>query len=156
MQSFNHIHKQHKYKQSDRDISDNNNFFNVEHVFNNDEQKTSLFKIDHWDHDLLWKNNEIRFHFERKWKSFQKSSHRYLHELSNRDSRYLVSQETIWSISAANINSKNRILRSKNSHSLNFRLRWSFWQRSNRHNRQKNHWMKTIKSRSKFIDFRHN
>ncbi len=47
MQSFNHIHKQHKYKQSDRDISDNNNFFNVEHVFNNDEQKTSLFKIDH-------------------------------------------------------------------------------------------------------------
>jgi hypothetical protein len=64
-----------------------------------------------------------------------------------------MSQETVRLIFAADINSKNRALRSRNSHSLNFRSRWSFRQRSNRHNCQTDHRMKTIKSR--ITDFCH-
>jgi hypothetical protein len=86
-------------------------------------------------------------------KSFQRSSHRYIHELSNCYSSYSVFQETVSSISAADINSKNWAMRSRNSHSLNLCSRWNFRQWSSRHNCQRNHWLKTIRSR--LIDFRH-
>jgi ribosomal protein S10 len=153
MQTFNYIHEWNRYRQLNRRFSNDDHFFDVEHVFYNDEQETNLFEIAHWDHDLLWRNNEIRFRLERSWKSFEKSFHRYFLELSDRNSRHSKSQETIRLILAANFNSKNETLRSKNSHALNFRLRWSFRQRSNQHNRQKNHWIKTIRSR--LIDLRH-
>jgi hypothetical protein len=62
-------------------------------------------------------------------------------------------QETSRSIFVADASSKNKILRLKNSHTLNLCSHWNFQQRNNRHNRQKNHWMKIIKSR--FINFHH-
>jgi hypothetical protein len=71
-------------------------------------KKTSLSEIDHWDHDLLRRNNKTRSRFERDEKSSQKSSHRHLHELSNCDSSHSVFQKTVWSISASNADSKNR------------------------------------------------
>jgi hypothetical protein len=153
MFSFNHIHERHWHWQSDWDIRDNNYFFDVRHVLHSDEQKTSVFEIDHWDHDLFERNNEIRSRFEHDWESFQKSSHNHFLELSNRNSRHSELQETVRSIFIANSDSKNKTLRSRNSHSLNSRSRWNLKQRSNRHSRQKNHRMKTIKSR--IIDFRH-
>ncbi len=153
MQSFDYIHERHWYRQSNQSICDDNYFFDVEHNFHNDEQKTNFFEFHHEDHDLLKRNNETRSRFERNCKSSQKSSHNHLHKLSNCYSSHSMSQKTVRSIFAADINSKNKIMRSRNSHSLNLRSRWSLRQRSNRHNNQKNHWMKTIKSR--FIDFRH-
>jgi hypothetical protein len=65
VQSFDHIHERHRHRQSDRDIRDDNHFFNVENDFYNDEQKTSLFETHHEDHDLLEKNNETRSRFKR-------------------------------------------------------------------------------------------
>ncbi len=65
MQSFDHIHERHRHRQSARNICDDNHFFNVENDFYNDEQETSLFETHHEDHDLLEKNNEIRFRLER-------------------------------------------------------------------------------------------
>jgi hypothetical protein len=67
VQSFDHIHERHRHRhrQSDRDIRDDNHFFNVENDFHNNEQETSLFETHYEDHDLLKKNREIRFRFER-------------------------------------------------------------------------------------------
>jgi hypothetical protein len=155
LQSFNHFHERHRHWQLNRDICNNHHLFNVEHDFHNDEQETSLFEIHHEDHDLLRKNNEIRSRFERSWESSQKSSHRNIHELSNDYSSHSVFQETIWSISVASINSKNWAMRSRNSHSLNSRSRWSFRQWDSRHSCQRNHWMKTIKLKSRLINFRY-
>jgi hypothetical protein len=153
MQLFNHIHEWDRHRQSNRRLSNDDYLFDVEHVLYNDEQETDLFEIAHWDHDLLWRDNETRFRLERSWKSSQKSSHRHFLELSDRNSRHSKFQETVRSILVANFNSKNETLRSRNSHTLNLRSRWNLRQRSSRHNRQRNHWMKTIKSR--LIDLRH-
>jgi hypothetical protein len=153
MQSFNDLHERHRHRQSDRSICDDNHFFNIEHDSHNDEQKTSLFEIHHEDHDLLRRNNETWSRSERNRESFQKSSHRHIHELSSCYSSYSVLQETVRSISAVNINQKKWTMRSRNAHSLNLRSRWSFRQWSNRHSCQKDDWMKTIRLR--FIDFRH-
>jgi hypothetical protein len=70
MQSFSHIHEWNRHRQSNRRFNNDDHFFDVEHVFYNDEQKTDLFEIAHWDHDLLWRNNETRSRFERNWESF--------------------------------------------------------------------------------------
>jgi hypothetical protein len=155
LQSFNHLHERHRYWQSDRSICSDHHFFNVEHDFHNDEQKTSLFETYHEDHDLLRRNNETWSRFERNWESSQKSSHRHIHELSNDYSSHSMFQETIWSIFVASISSKNWAMRSRNSHSLNSRSRWSFRQWDNRHSCQRDHWMKTIKLRSRFISLRY-
>jgi hypothetical protein len=153
VQSFDHIHKWHRHRQSDRRIRDDNYLFNVENDFHNDEQEISLFETHHEDQDLLERNNEARFRSERNWKSFQRSLYRHLHELSDRDSSHSVFQKAIRSISTADFNSKNWTLRSRNSHSLNFDSRWDLRQRDSRHSCQRNHWMKTIKSR--LTDLRH-
>jgi hypothetical protein len=75
---------------------------------NRDEQKTSLSEIDHWDHDLLRRNNRTRSRSERDEESLQRSFHRHLHELSSCDSNHSVSQKTVWSIFASDADSKNR------------------------------------------------
>ncbi len=153
MQSFSDLHERHRHRQSDRDICDDNHLLNVEHDSHSDKQKTSLSETHHEDHDLLRRNNEVWSRFKRNKESSQRSSHRHIHELSRCYSNYSVSQETIRSISAADINQKNWTMRSRNSHWLNSRSRWSSRQWSNRHKCQRNHWMKTIRSR--LTVFRH-
>ncbi len=137
LQSFDYIHERHRYRQSDRDRDDDNYFFDIEHDSHNDEQKTNLFESHHEDHDLLWKNNETRSRSKRNWESSQRSFHRHLHELLSCYSSHLMLQETIRSIFVADINSKNKTMRSRNSHSLNFRSRRSLRQRSNQYSNQK-------------------
>ncbi len=53
MQSSNFIHERNKHKQSNRSIRDNNNLLNVKYNLDIDEQKTSLLKINHENHDLF-------------------------------------------------------------------------------------------------------
>ncbi len=47
MQSFDHIYKRHRHRQSDKSICNDNHFFNVENDLYRDKQETSLFEIDH-------------------------------------------------------------------------------------------------------------